>query len=198
MRWLIVLAFATTTAHAHRGMTIPRIVHGCPSGASWPQVAACLEKIGFEPVIVATLDDAKLVELTLGEPRVLEGFAVYRNHGGWHFMGFLGQAGLPEDFTVKRFEHVLDAYRFDVASTRMSSTSTNGVSSVPAIYRQITSAFCTGSGWRCTTVVPHCEQIVNGQTIAVYAGTLTVHDHTFSLKGNGTVPACAADLEGSF
>jgi hypothetical protein len=159
------------------------------------------DDVGLNATVLGTTGDAKLVRLSVdGEGGAsLEGFAVYTsNSRGWHLTGFLGQGGHPNDFTVQRFERVGVAYRFDLATTTDSATSTNGVMSVPALERQIMSSFCTGSGWRCTNVVSHCEQIVNGQTVTVYNGTLTVHDRTISIKGNGTQPSCASDVEENF
>jgi len=120
-------------------------------------------------------------------------------HGGntWHLGGLVG-AGEPPDFNLLRFEHSGRGYRIDYASTVASSISFDGVTSVPALFREITATFCNGGSFRCVQVIPHCEQIVHGQTVTVFDGTLTVHDNRLSLKGVGSQPSCGVNVEETF
>ncbi|MEO8842830.1 MAG: hypothetical protein ABI591_13895 [Kofleriaceae bacterium] len=206
MRALLVMTVLALGGVAHADMIEiqdPPIVAACPHAATWPLVLACFEQHGLTPTILGTLDDAILVSVTVvkhGKIIELQGFAIYARTGAaWHLGGLLQEGGDLAGYTFLRFEHVgAHAYRFDLAASRPSSTSFDGVTSVPAVYRQILATFCSGAGYTCLELVAKCEQIAHGQTISAFDGTITVHDHRLSLEGAGTAPACSANGEYRF
>jgi hypothetical protein len=159
----------------------------------------CFKQHGLVGSIIGTLDDAKLVSVTVADTEHdREAIAVYvRTGDSWHLGGLVG-AGDPPDFTLLRFEHAGRGYRIDFAATLASAASIDGVTSVPSVYREILATFCNGGSFRCLQVVPYCEQIVHGQTVSVFDGTLTVHDNMLSLKGVGSEPSCGVNVEESF
>lgn len=197
---LAVIATLGGVAHAHRPMIRPRIVRECPQAASWPLLLACFKDHKLVATPIGTLDDAKLLSITDDGTHGLEGFAIYVGRTGeWHLGGLLGQGGDEADFNLLKFEHVgRSSYRVDLASTLSSSATVDGTSSVPSVYRQISAAFCNGFSFRCMQVVARCEQIVRGQTIMAYEGTITVHDNTLSVKGAATDPSCGENVEEAF
>lgn len=160
----------------------------------------CFKLHGLVGTVISTVDDAKLVSVTIDDAaHDREGIAVYV-HGGdkWHLGGLVG-GGEPPDFNLLRFEHVgRYGYRIDFATMIASSISLDGLTSVAAVYREISATFCNGGSYRCLRVIPHCEQIVHGQTVTVFDGTLTIHDNTLSLKGVGSQPSCGVNVEESF
>jgi hypothetical protein len=177
----------------------PRLVRECPTATSWSALLDCFKVHGLVGTIIGTLDDAKLVSVTIADTsHDREGVAVYVRGGEtWH-LGGLVEAGESPDFSLLRFEHAGRGYRIDYAATISSLISLDGVTSVPALYREITATLCNGGSFRCLQVIPHCEQIVHGQTVTVFDGTLTVHDNRLSLKGVGSQPSCGVDVEESF
>jgi hypothetical protein len=182
-------------------MQQPRLSRECPTAASWSALLDCFKLHGLVGSIIGTLDDAKLVSVTVADTEHdREDVAVYvraGDRGPWRLGGLVG-AGDPPDFTLLRFEHAGRGYRIDFAATISSAVSVDGVTSVPAVYREIMATFCNGGSFRCVQVIPHCEQIVHGQTVSVFDGTLTVHDNTLSLKGVGSQPSCGVNVEESF
>jgi hypothetical protein len=159
----------------------------------------CFKAHGLVGSIIGTLDDAKLVSVAVADTdHDREGVAVYVRAGDtWH-LGGLVAAGEPPDFALARFEHAGRGYRIDFTATLTSAVSLDGVTSVPSVYREVLATFCNGGSFRCLQVVPHCEQIVHGQTVSVFDGIVTVHDNTVSLKGVGSQPSCGVDVEASF
>jgi len=176
-------------------------VRECPTATSWSALLDCFKLHGLVGTIIGTLDNAKLVSVTIADTEHdHEGIAVYvrsGDSGPWHLGGLVG-AGDPPDFTLLRFEHAGRGFRIDFAAMITSSMSLDGVASVPMVYRGITATFCNGGSFRCLQVIPHCEQIVHGQTVTVFDGTLTVHDNMLSLKGVGSQPSCGVNVEDSF
>jgi hypothetical protein len=117
----------------------------------------------------------------------------------WRLGGLLQETGSVADFTLVRIEHLPKrGYRFDMAASQASSTSIDGVTAVASIYRQVTASFCGGDNYRCMQLVPRCEQIVRGQTVMAFDGTITIHGNVASLKGAGSVPACSASADYAF
>ena len=201
MRWLLVVVVVASfggAAHAHR-VRQPRLTRECPTSVSWSALLDCFKVHGLVGTIIGTLGDAKLVSVTIADTEHdREGIAVYVRGGDtWHLGGLVG-AGDPADFNLLRFEHAGRGYRIDYAAMVASSISLDGVTSVPALYREITATFCNGGSYRCLQIIPHCEQIVHGQTVTVFDGTLTVHDNVLSLKGVGSQPSCGENVEESF
>jgi hypothetical protein len=202
---LLVLAVIATlggAAHARRPMQQPRLVRECPTAASWSVLLDCFKLHRLAGTIVASVDDAKLISVAVADAtHYSEGLAVYvrsGESGPWHLGGLLGD-GAEAGVELLHFEHVgRNAYRIDRTEMIESSISLDGATSVPALYRDLSTAFCSGTSYRCIQVVSHCEQIVHGQAVMAYAGTLTVHDNTLSLKGAGSQPSCGADVEASF
>ena len=175
----------------------------CPTATSWSALLDCFKEHRLVGTIIGTVDDAKLVSVTIADAehdRV--GIGVYigsRDAGPWHLGGLVGGSGEPPDSSLLRFEHSGKyGYRIDFATMMASSISLDGLTSTPAVYREITATFCNGGSYRCLQVVPHCEQIVHGQTVTVFDGTLTVHDNMLSLKGVGSQPSCGNNVEESF
>jgi hypothetical protein len=202
VRWLLVVVVVASfggSAHAFRPRMEPRITRECPKAASWSALLDCFKAHQLVGTVIGTVEDAKLVSVTLANTEhALEGIAVYIHAGDtWRLGGLVG-AGDPPDFNLLRFEHVGRGYRIDFASTLSSSMSFDGVTSVPALFREITATFCNGASYRCIQVTPHCEQIVHGQTVTVFDGTLTVRDNRLSLKGVGSQPSCGVNVEEMF
>lgn len=197
---LAVVATLGGAAHAHRPMSQPRLVRECPTAASWPMLLECFKLHELAGTVVATVDDAKLVSVAVDDDTHYdEGLAVYVRSGDggpWHLGGLVGGG---DGVGLLQFDHAgRHAYRIDRTETITSSMSLDGLTSVPAIYRDISATFCSGTSYRCVQVVSHCEQIVHGQTVTVYDGTLTVRDNTLSLKGAGSLPSCGGNVEESF
>lgn len=207
MKWLLVLVMMSGTAAARKIVIMePIIASACPNAATWPAVIACFKQHGLTATIVATLDDAKLVAVTVNDTTdELEGFGLYvraeskPERDAWRLGGLLQESGSRADFNLIRLEHLgKHGYRFDVAASQPSSASIDGVTAMPSMFRQVMATFCSGQSYRCTQLIPKCEQIVRGQTIIAFDGTISVHDNIASLKGAGSVPACSASAEYAF
>jgi len=206
VKWLLVIAMCGTAAAEKIVIMEPTIATACPKAATWPQVLACFKKHGLTATSVGTLGDATLIAVTVNDTlHELEGFALYvraesgRESGTWRLGGLLQEGGNLADFDVVRLEHLPKrGYRFDVAASQPSSASIDGVTSTPSIYRQVMASFCSGESYRCMQLIPKCEQLVHGQAIIAFDGSITVHDNILSLKGAGSVPACSASSDYTF
>lgn len=207
MKWLLALAMMCGTARAEKIVIMePLIVAACPNATTWPLVLDCFKKHGLTATIVATLDDAKLIAVTVNDTgHELEGFALYvhtdskKEHDAWRLGGLLQETGDAADFTLLHIEHLgKHGYRFDVAASQPSSTSIDGVTAVASIYRQVMASFCSGQNYRCMQLIPKCEQIVRGQSVMAFDGVITIHENIASLKGVGSVPACSSSADYAF
>jgi hypothetical protein len=207
LKWLLALVMLCGTASAEKIVIMePIIAAACPNADTWPLVLDCFKKHGLTATIVATLDDAKLVAVTSNDTtNDLEGFGLYvhadskKAHDAWRLGGLLEETGNLADFTVVHIDHLpKHGYRFDMAASQPSSTSIDGVTAVASIYRQVMASICSGENYRCMQLVPKCEQIVRGQTVMAFDGTITIHENIASLKGVGSVPACSASADYAF
>lgn len=207
MKWLFVFVMMSGTAAARKIVIMePVLAAACPNAPTWPAVIECFEHHGLTGTIVATLDDAKLVVVTVNDTtHELEGFGLYvraetkKDHDAWRLGGLLQARGIVADFELLRLEHLgKHGYRFDVAASQPSSTSLDGVTATPSIDRQVMASFCGGQSYRCVQLIPKCEQIVRGQTVSAFDGTITIHDNMASLVGAGSVPACSSNVESPF
>ena len=207
MKWLLALVLMCGTAGAEKIVIMePLIVAACPNADTWPLVLDCFKKHGLSATVVATLDDAKLVAVTVADTtHELQGFGLYvhadskKAHDAWRLGGLLQETGNVDDFTLLHLEHLgKHGYRFDMAASQPSSTSIDGVTMVLSTYRQVMASFCSGQNYRCMQLVPKCEQIVRGQTVMAFDGLITIHENVASLKGVGSVPACSASADYAF
>jgi hypothetical protein len=205
VKWLLALVMMCGTASAEKIVIMePLIVSACPRADTWPLVLDCFKKHGLTVTIVATLDDAKLVAVTVADTGAeLEGFGLYvhadSKRDAWRIGGLLQETGILADFTVLHLEHLgKHGYRFDIAASQPSSASIDGVTAVPSIYRQIMASFCSGQNYRCMQLVPRCEQIVHGQSVMAFDGTITIRENVASLKGVGSVPTCSSSADYAF
>jgi hypothetical protein len=198
MRALLVLVMVTLGRVAHADMVDiqdPPIVSACPHAATWPLVLACIEHHGLAATVVGTLDDASLLALTTHDKAAaFQGFVLYVHAGAaWRIGGLTQYGGAFADYAILRLEHVRKrGYRFDLALAQPSSATLDNVTSVSMFDHQVVSAFCNGTSYACIQIVEKCEQIVHGQTISAFDGTIVVHDTHLELTGAGTANACSA------
>jgi hypothetical protein len=206
MRALLVMTVIVTlggVAHADMvDIQDPPIVTACPHAASWPLVLACIKQHGLAATVVGALDDANLVALTANDKTgSFQGFVLYMHAGTgpWRLGGLTQNGGNLTDYEVLRFEHVNKrGYRVDLAVSQPNSATLDNVTSVGMFNHEIIATFCSGTSYGCLELVQKCEQIVYGQTISAFEGTITVHDNLVSLKGVGTTPACSANADYPF
>lgn len=172
----------------------PPIVSACPHAATWPLVLACINQHGLAATVVATLDDANLIALTTNDKSAaFQGFVLYVRAGpAWRIGGLTQDGGSRTDYDILRIEHVAKrGYRVDLALSRRSSTSLDAVTSVDMFDHQVIAMFCSGTTYHCMQVVKKCEQIVHGQTISAFDGTIIMHDNHLTLAGAGTQVPCS-------
>ena len=101
MKWLLALVLMCATAGAEKIVIMePIIAAACPNADTWPHLLGCFKKRGLTVTIVATLDDAKLVAVTVNDTtNELEGFGLYvtgdskREHDMWRLGGLLQESG---------------------------------------------------------------------------------------------------------
>jgi hypothetical protein len=199
---VVAITALSGSADARKKIVVmePAVAMACPVAPSWPAVLECLKKHELAATIVSTLDGAKLISVSDATSKIhaVEAFALYTQTGKvWKLGGLLEQGGMVGDLDILRFERVANGthngYRFDLALTQPSSISMDGVTSMPAVFRNVMATFCAGTTYHCTTITPHCSSIVFGQTVQAFDGTLVVHDGMASVKGFGTVPSCSGN-----
>lgn len=199
MRALLVVVMLTLGGVAHADMIDiqdPPIVAACPHAATWPLVLACIQQHGLAASVVGALDDASLISLVTNDrAATFQGFVLYVHAGPmWRIGGLTQNGGNRADYAVLRFEHVTKrGYRIDLALAQSGSTSLDGVTSVPMFDHELLAVFCSGTTDNCIEVVQKCEQIVHGQTISAFEGTIVVHDNHLTLAGASTKLPCSAN-----
>lgn len=199
MRALPVIVMLALGGVAHADMIEiqdPPIVSACPHAATWPLVLACIKQHGLAASVVSALDDANLISLATNDgAATFQGFVLYVHAGpAWRIGGLSQNGGDRVDYEVLRFEHVTKrGYRVDLALAQPTVTSLDSVTSVRMFNREVIAVFCSGTTYRCIEIVPKCEQIVHGQTISAFEGTIVVHDNHLTLAGAGTKLPCSAN-----
>ena len=194
-----MLALLCASANARRVMVrTPPVASACPTASSWTSLLECVKAHGLLAKELSSVDNMKVIAVASGDN--LEGFALYiqdPQKRTWHLGGLLQQGGDLRDYTLLRLEKAPDGnaafvYRFDVAASQASYAAVGGVTSKSAIYRSVTATFCHGVNYSCFEVVPKCEQIVNGQTLSAFEGSVTMKGNQLIVRGTGTEPGCSA------
>jgi len=200
LRVAFLIALAGHTAAAKRMVIMePPLARACPSAKSWPQLAACMKLHGLKGTVVRQIDDAKLVvvqplEAKQGE---IEAWALYVAAGtGWKLGGLAQNGGFLADAEVLRLERVTSGarhgYRFDIATSQQSSVSLDQVTVQSSLLRETQATFCSGLGYSCMTIVPSCEQLVFGQTVLAFEGSIAIKDNQIQVTGVGSQPSCSS------
>ncbi|MEO6777712.1 MAG: hypothetical protein ABI467_32600 [Kofleriaceae bacterium] len=203
VRW-IVLGFALVLAAPDAAAKIvimePPLALACATATSWPLVEDCFEQHRLRGTIVRQIEGAKLLEIesveaTHGE---LETWALYVANGpGWKLGGLVDGGSYVADAEVLRFERITagshHGYRFDLATTQQSAVSLDQGSTQSSVLRQTEAAFCSGTSYHCITAVPRCEQLVFGQAVLAFEGSIEIANNHIQVTGAGTQPqSCSA------
>ena len=198
-RWIVsacAIVLASREAAARKIVIMePPLARACHDAKSWPQVMDCMKQHGLKGTIVRQLDDAKLLVVqSLDAKRgEIETWALYVAAGtGWKLGGLAQSGGYVDDTEVVRFERVTSGahhgYRFDIASTEQSGVSLDQVTTQTSVLRETQATFCSGAGYSCMTLVPSCTQLVFGQAVIAFEGSIAITDNQIKLTGTGTLP----------
>ncbi|HET9991723.1 MAG TPA: hypothetical protein VFQ65_24510 [Kofleriaceae bacterium] len=199
MRWLVLacaIVLASRPAAARKIVIMePPLARACQTAKSWPLLMDCLKQHGLKGTVVRQLDDSKLLVVQSLEAKrgEIETWALYVANGtGWKLGGLAQDGGYVADTEVLRFERVTagghHGYRFDIASTQQSAVSLDQVTTQTSVLRQTQATFCSGASYSCMTLVPSCTQLVFGQAVLAFEGSIAIADNQIKLTGTGTQP----------
>jgi hypothetical protein len=176
----------------------PPLARACPNAKSWPLLLDCMKQHGLKATIMRQLDDAKLLAVQSLDAKngELETWAMYVTAGtGWKLGGLSSSGGNLADTEVLRFERITSGthhgYRFDIATTQQSAVSLDQATTQTSLLHQTQATFCSGMGYSCMVVVPSCVQLVYGQAVVAFEGTIAVADNLIKLTGAGTPQSCS-------
>jgi hypothetical protein len=175
---------AATATNAHAIVIFePPIVRACPSQTSWAGVAACLSKHGFGAHVEREVASAKLVRID--EPRDSRradiAYVIYvADKQGWRLGGLYELDSSDDPHTVLGFTALTvrghTGFRFDVGQIDMTSTSFDGVTSVPAEVIARRAVYCSGESYGCVVAITACDLLVRGQAYYTFRGVPAIGD----------------------
>ncbi len=177
MRWLVVLLVLVAADASARRIVIsePPIVHACRSGKTWALVESCLVALG-KVRMERTLPRAKLVRIVQNADQVEDDAGVYlylqRADGSWSIGGmFQGAPYVIMELAPITIENHA-GYRIDVGRILRTTTSLDGVTSIPVILSLKRVLFCSGDTYGCPDATTKCDVITHGKTLFTFRGTL--------------------------
>jgi hypothetical protein len=199
MRWLVLapLLFAADASARKIVISEPPIVHACRSGQTWALVESCLAAQG-KVRIERTLPKAKLVRILQVADKVEDDAGVYlyiqRADGSWSIGGmFEGAPYTIMDLTPLTLENHA-GYRIDVGQILRTTTSLDGVTSIPVILSLKRVLFCGGDTYGCPDATTKCDVITHGKTLFTFRGTLAFEKGLVRVVGDRRLggASCAA------
>ena len=205
MRWLLIacaIVLASRQAAAKIVIMEPPLVRACQTAKSWPLLMDCMKQHGLKGTIVRQIDGAKLLVVQSVEDNnggEIEAWALYVASGtGWKLGGLLQNGGNLADSEVVRFERLTagsrHGYRFDIATSQQSAVSLDQVTAQVSTLHQTQATFCSGATYSCMTVIPSCTQLVFGQAVLAFEGSIAVGDNQIQVTGIGTQPQSCSSV----
>jgi len=176
MRSLVVLLLLTGVASA-KVVMIPVIARECSVEKTWDDVVTCVGRYGAVK-IEKTLPHAKLVRVArksdAGDEPEQGGVYLFVEQNGWQLGGMMDYAGevLSLDNPTLGTHGV---YRFELGSAEDEAD---------WIIRQRQQVYCTGTGYRCTTVDVACDKLVGGKAIETFRGTVSWQKDHLHIAGD--------------
>jgi len=176
MRRVCLLLLVAGTASA-RVIMIPVIARECSDEKTWGDVMKCVEPHGHAK-LEKSLPHARLVRLTR-ERDENSGLYLFVENKGWQLGGMSEYAGELLGFDNPTFGgHAV--YRYD-----MGITEHIGNSGEQTVIRH-EQVYCTGTGYRCTTVMVACDVLAAGKAIETFRGTVSWHQRHLRIAGDRT------------
>jgi hypothetical protein len=173
MRWALLVMLVAGTATA-KVVMIPVIARECSEAKTWDDVMKCVEAHGHAKV-EKSLPHARLIRLT-HEHEPQGGVYLFVETKGWQLGGMSEYAG-----ELLGFDHPTlgrhSVYRYELGVSER-------VGDEVVIRRE--QVYCTGVGYRCTTVVTACDVLVGGKAIETFRGTVSFHQQHLRITGDRT------------
>jgi hypothetical protein len=150
---------------------IPPVASECGEEPTWEQVATCASKFGTVKV-ERTLPHARLIAIQ-DENAAARGFYLFVEvHGAWRLGGMYempGEALALE--SVRLGTH--DVYRFEVGVTEREELSLDGRTPERAVILHHDQIYCTGIGYRCSSLTSACDVLIAGKSLLTFRGKVS-------------------------
>lgn len=173
MRWALALLLVAGTATA-RVVRVPAIVSECSTEPTWDDIRACVDQQG-RSTIAQSLPHARLLRVAHEGDKHTD-LALFVETKGWRLAGLDEDAGELLDFQRITLG-TREAYRIDLGSSEHDED---------RIIQRHEQRYCTGAGYRCSSVMIACDMLVGGKAIATFRGTVTWQDDHLHVAGDRT------------
>ena len=171
----LVLVVALCGVASAKVVMIPVIARECSDEKTWGDVMKCVEPHGHVK-LEKSLPHARLVRVTRDHDDG-SGLYLFVQAGSWQLGGMTEYAGELLGFdnpTVGGH----GVYRYDIGTTEHTT-------SEQTLIRHV-QVYCTGTGYRCTTVMVACDVLAAGKAIETFRGTVSWHQHHLRIAGDRT------------
>jgi hypothetical protein len=170
MRWAFACTFAFAGVASARVISIPAVARECGEEPTWEDVATCAAKLGTVK-IERTLPHARLVRITNENAGARGIYLFVERNKTWRLGGMYedGVSVLGLD-TVTFAGHAV--YRVTFGLSEHSDVSLDDMTMTPVVFVQREEMYCTGAGYRCTTVRTSCDALVAGRARLSFRGTV--------------------------
>jgi hypothetical protein len=182
MRWALACMVALGGVASARVIMIPPMARECSEEQTWDDVAACAAKLGTVK-IERTLPHARLVRITSANAGDRGIYLFVERHKTWRLGGMY-----EDDVSVLGLDALTfgghTVYRVSFGISEHSDVSLDDATMTPVVFVQRDEMYCTGAGYRCTTVRTSCDALVAGKTQLTFRGTVSWKDGALHVAGD--------------
>jgi hypothetical protein len=192
---LFVIAVSAGRASAEFVIMEPPVVDHCPHGKTWPDVLACVTKLGAPTVLQSTAHErlvrvVQKIQGNVGDAVAATyydlGVYLYVERGKqWQIAGMFE---MPGDYELLSFDHVtIDGhrgYRFDIGRSMVLDVELDDTSRARSMLAQRIAVYCAGDSYRCTDITTACDVIVHGKTYWTFRGSIVVEPKQLRVVGD--------------
>jgi hypothetical protein len=182
MRWAIACMVALGGVASARVIRIPPVAAACSEEQTWDDVATCAAKLGTMK-IERTLPHARLVRITNDRSGIHGIYLFVERNKTWRLGGMY-----EDEVAVLGLDALTfgghSVYRVSFGVSEHSDVSLDDSTMTPVVFVQRDEMYCTGAGYRCTTVRTSCDALVAGKTQLTFRGTVSWKDGALHVAGD--------------